>query len=378
MKRLNLILILICLVFLVHCDNNGANGSREIVLEPKENAAGVEFSKVASTTVSGIRFASLFIDEISINVYGSNLFGEHSDKKDKILVNRYDRDLNFISQVVFPVGQGPGDLWAGSYFADVNNKILVLNHALRRISILDTNYKFIKFEKLLFNCMSPTFTRDGKKFFGFSMKREPEGYSYDFISATYPGLKRTVLYHWDALWLWNKQKKIIIGKRPVISYFIEKEKIYLVNGADYRMMMLDLDGKILKQVRVNAEKRKVPTEMADAWLAAQIGPALARKCVLTEEIQTASWAIPLGKGFAVVRRKDYKRECSGLTEADYFDFQLNYIGKILVPCFFQIFKLSAVNFPRVHGYDNGYLYLIYEDETDDKEEFHLEKWRVKE
>jgi hypothetical protein len=82
--------------------------------------------------------------------------------------------------------------------------------------------------------------------------------------------------------------------------------------------------------------------------------------------------VPLGKGFVVVRRYSYATDCQGMVEGDYFSYELEMKGKVKIPCFMLIFKLT--NPPQTYKYHNGYLYLINESQ----DEYRLEKWLVKE
>jgi hypothetical protein len=140
--------------------------------------------------------------------------------------------------------------------------------------------------------------------------------------------------------------------------------------------MFDMKGNKLKQVRMDVEKQKVPEEKKKEWLFEQAGTYGIKRCDLTEEIQPVSWTVPLERGFAVIKRKGYTTGCRGLVDADYFDYELNLMGKTKIPCFYQIFKLKRLRFPATYLYHDGYLYLMYEDE--EKEEYYLEKWKVEE
>lgn len=370
MKRLAIITILLCLIFLIHCNRNGTQKTGEIIISPQENVADVEFSKSRGIPFSNIFHGFLFVDDLSVNIYGYN-----SRKHAKSLaLLRYDHNLNLLARKDFFIGQGPGDVGTGLYFTKTGDHILGFDNTQRRINIFDSDLKFEKFINSS-GYGNVVFAENGQCFFCISSKRDPDGYTYRLVRVTFPGLEKKEIYKIGTYWLWNKQKKGIIGRVPVLSYFIHKKKLYLLNAAEYRITMFDLEGNVLKKVRVNVEKEKVPVEKEKQWLFEQHGKLGVERCVFVDPVQPVSWAIPLGKGFAVVRRKDYLNDCQGTVEADYFDYNLNLIGKINVPCFVRIFQL----YDRLAGscqYDNGYLYLINEDR--EKGEYILEKWSVKE
>jgi len=371
-------MILMCLVFSIHCNRDKSENIKEIVLNPKDESVDVEFTKEKSILFTGVNYGRLFIyNEGSNGNFYIYVSGYDSETEKKERVKKYDSDLNFISQKEFPFGQGPGDVGTGTTFCQVGDYIYGPDNVFRRVSVFDKNFNFIKFVKMIGTVLSTTFTKDGDYFWGFESMWHQKGHTVYLVRCIFPGLNRNRIHRIGTYWMWNKQKKHIVGKNPHLSFFIKKERIYFLNSADYRIIMFDMKGNKLQQVRMSVDKQRVPKEKKKEWLIEQTNPRLAKKCDLTDIIQPASWAIPLEKGFAVIKRKDYITGCRGLAEADYFDYQLNLLGKTRVPCFYQIFDLnSSYRMPESYSYQNGYLYLIYEDE--EKEEYYLEKWKVEE
>ena len=74
----------------------------------------------------------------------------------------------------------------------------------------------------------------------------------------------------------------------------------------------------------------------------------------------------------VRRQNHYSAECSGFNEGDYFSYQLEYLGKVKVPCFYDQLVLRAGRNSVNLGFDDGFLYLI----TEKDEDFFIEKWEV--
>jgi len=380
MKKSVPIMILICLVFSIHCNRDNRDKSKdidEIVLNPKDEVVNIEFTKEKRTLVTGIRYTRFFVYNEDVNdrmyIY---VHGYDAEEEKKLVAKKYDSHLNFISEKAFPFGQGPGDVGEGTTFCQAGDHIYGPDNVTRRVNIFDKNLNFIKFVKILDPVISTIFTEGGDSFFAFHKKSVPEGFTYNFIHSTFPTLKKKVVNCSGTLWLWDKRKKMIIGLQPELSFFIKKERVYFLNASDYRLIMFDLNGNKLKQVRLNINKPIVPKEKKKEWLFEQLGKFGVDKCILVDKVQPASWAVPLEKGFAVIRRKDYSTNCQGMAEADYFDYQLNHIGKINIPCFYSIFGLRHSRMPQTYHYQDGYLYLIYEDE--ETEEFYLEKWKVEE
>jgi len=367
-----------CLVFSIHCNRDETEDINEIVLNPKDESVDVEFTKEKSVPFTGINYGRLFFyNEGSNGNFYIYAYGYDSETEKKEIVKKYDSDLNVISQKEFPFGQGPGDVGTGTTFCQVGDYIYGPDNTTRKVNIFDKNFNFIRFVKMTDPFISTNFTKDGNYFFGFDTNWDPpKGYTYYLVRSTFPGLKKQRIHRIGTFWLWNKQKRVIVGIQPENCFFIKNEKLYYLNSADYRIIMFDMKGNKLKQVRMDVEKQKVPKEKRKEWLLEQTSVRGVQRWELTDIIQPVSWAIPLEKGFAVVKRKDYTTGCRGLAAADYFDYELNLLGKTEVPCFYQIFILRSLRFPGSVKYHEGYLYLIYEDE--EKEEFYLEKWKVEE
>jgi hypothetical protein len=96
--------------------------------------------------------------------------------------------------------------------------------------------------------------------------------------------------------------------------------------------------------------------------------------ILSENLVPTSWMIPLGKGFAVIRRHNFEQDKDGEVEADYFDYNLNMIGKIKMPYFFRYNSFRYPGLSNYKYYTSNYLFTI--EDTD--ENWKLKKWYVDE
>lgn len=61
-----------------------------------------------------------------------------------------------------------------------------------------------------------------------------------------------------------------------IDFFYRKEHIYILNMNAYRINLMDISGKILKRIRLDVEKQKVPKEKKKLWLKEHFGPSYRR------------------------------------------------------------------------------------------------------
>ncbi len=97
---------------------------------------------------------------------------------------------------------------------------------------------------------------------------------------------------------------------------------------------------------------------------------------IPEYVAPANWILELGEGIAVGRMEDYNPERKEWIDADYFDKDLNFLGKIKLPWFYWW------NFPGEFRadflfYSNGNkLYFIQTRETPTDEESWLVRYRV--
>ena len=371
MRTATILIILAFLVFCPNCKNSDDSGVAEIVLEEKSEPANVKLVFEKKVEVPGMMYASLHKAGKVVYVHGLS-----AEKQKKNILNIYNDDLALSSQKEFFMGMGPGDLGDGCFIFKFADHICVPDNTQMRVNIFDKEFNFIKFVPLTKQIFLPvTFIRNGEYFLGtVPIYSDNSQIIYEFYIVKFPGLEMKRFHSLGPIMPWTSStntKKLLIGAVPEFHYFYKDEGIYFINMDEYQLRLFDMDGKLLKKVRLNIDKKKVPENEKLSWLKDQ-SPRLLDRAILTDYIQPACWMVPLGKGFAVIRRKGYGIECNGLVEADYFDYQLNLMGKVEIPCFLRIFKLKRGYFLWSYHYDDGYLYLANEvDET-----IYLEKWKV--
>ena len=206
----------------------------------------------------------------------------------------------------------------------------------------------------------------------------------EIVAVTFPGLDKTLLHKFPMGLKMEKKNGILIsyiGDYHQFDYFAKGEDVYILDMKEYILYRFRPDGTLIHSVRVDVEKVPVPDSKREQWINEHYGehkqsPA---KFAFTDYVLPASWMLPLGKGFAVIRRYGYSRRCNGMVEADYFNYNLEMLGKIKIPCFNRIFDLTLYVLPRTAAYRGGYLYLVSKktDKGDD-ESYILEKWQVQE
>lgn len=370
-------MILVILVFFPHCKHSDETGGEEIVLEEKTEPANVKFVFDRKIEVPDMTYPSLYKTDNEVYVYGFS-----TESPQKVILNVYNNDLELASQKKFNIGEGPGDLGTGCHFFVFNENIYVPDNTQMRVNIFDKELNFVKFVLLTQPMFLPvTFVKNGEYFLGTTTELvESSKRLYPSYIVRFPGLEKKQFQTIGPSDPFNSSTpplKLVLGKTPFFHYFYKDEKIYFIKMDDYLLSLFDMEGQLLKKVRVNVEEIKVPKDKKMPWLKEQRGGKSLEKFDLADHIQPASWLVPLGKGFAVLRRKTYSTECVGSVEADYFDYELNPKGKLEFPCFYQAFQFRGVGyFYWVYEYRQDYLYLVNENE--ENETFYLEKWQVTE
>ena len=143
--------------------------------------------------------------------------------------------------------------------------------------------------------------------------------------------------------------------------------------------MMDIRGKLIKNIKVKFKGNSFTENEREKWIESFYGLKYRDRFDYPEELWPACWIMPLGKGIAVGRRKDYNTNRNEPIIADYFDKDLNFIGKIKLPYF------KYWNDPNVGQQFTDILFncrgdIIYRikiEAKEDEEEYSLIKFKVK-
>jgi hypothetical protein len=203
-------------------------------------------------------------------------------------------------------------------------------------------------------------------------------YRYAIYYAKFPSLKNP--YKFDEIIShvkYDKNRRLILGENPYVDYFFKNNYLYSLDMCRYILTKTELNSLKAEKIRVdfkpiiinvNASEKERIIKML---MGRQANP---NEYALPESYVPTSWMIPLGKGFAVIRRHNFEQDQDGEVEADYFDYDLNMIGKIKMPYFF---RYNSFRFPGLSNYKvyaGNYLFTI--EDTD--ENWKLKKWYVDE
>jgi hypothetical protein len=372
MRKKTLLIILLLILSLTHCKRE--KSIEEIRVQEKGDILDIRFDLIKEVRIEQgdeiLETPFLFYDKTS-NTIG--VYGYKSPKKD-LVINIFNTNLDFEKTKIFKSGQGPGDAGTGTLIFPFKDKIIVSDNTLRRISTFDKDFNFIKFDIAK---GIGRFINDGNHI--LCLRRLDEKKTrFDFSIISYPDFKGKRLISFGPYNRSNgrdKKNRIALGTFPVFDNFYKNNEVFFFDLKNYTITKYSLAGKVLKKIIVAHKTLKAPEKMKKTWVKEWLpGDWAVANVTFADIIQPGVVAIPLGKGFAVLRRKDYSMVCkSGLVEGDYFDYHLNLFGKIKAPCFYRAFDILYKPI-YTHYFENGFLYLI----TEDKEGFKLAKWQVKE
>ena len=296
------------------------------------------------------------------------------------IIRMYDKDLNFLKEHKFRIGQGPGELGGASHFIFCNNRWYVFDKFQLRISIFDRDFRYIgmikekriyPFPLVVENCKR--IIAEDSRYIGNTKTQSRICYS-DF-----PKQKIKTVFYRPKITDFKNGKMYFAVTSFILIY--HQGKIYYFNPSDYTISIINLKGEVIKGIRVNFKKIRTPKEKIDAWVHEYLKQPRV-KISFPDYIYPIGGVIKLNKGFVVIRRKGYNKQCysiNGYAEGDYFDYELNPKGKVNVPCFETIYcaLLTSVYWGRYKFVlKKSSFYIIKSDE--DKEKTYLEKWRIKE
>lgn len=126
----------------------------------------------------------------------------------------------------------------------------------------------------------------------------------------------------------------LIGDPVHFGWFFDH--IYILDKRDYRIIKMDIRGKIVKDIKIHFKSRTFSKEIRKKWINQfYINDKFARENFdFIEKLWSACWILQIGSGIAVGRCENYDPDEKGPVPADYFDSDLNYLGRITIPYFY--------------------------------------------
>ncbi len=369
------IVILISIIILNHCKKSSEQDiSTEVIKIDEQQSANIRFNfKKTSAVIDDILYPHIAVSDVhdKIIIYGSSL---DKNDKTKMVAKTFDKDFNFNGEKAFYYGLGPGDAGAYNIVTIEKDKIFISENSNFRVSIYDNNWNLLTVvrHKLQIDAFE---LYDNANFFisrGITAMNDKPFIQYSIVS--FPGFEaKPVFSHLHPTRKTSAGIDVmILGGISEISTFYNNKNFFMLVCSNYQVLKFDLTGKKLKDITAKVDEQKTDHSLDDKYLEDRRLLKYKNRFVICDTVNPAACAIPLMKGFLVVRRNDYSNDCSGFSDADYFSYKLEYLGKVKCPCFLNIFFLMAGRNNPAFKYSNGFLYLVQEKD----EKYYIEKWEI--
>lgn len=370
MIRIFLILI-VSLIISTGCNENHIVNEIEITTTPFP----LTLIKDKETKIDGVGYPSLFSLKNSKNII------VRLEYKDSEFLT-YDDGLNFLKKGTIKYGEGPNECLLAMPMGADENFIIVVdvitkkyyrydadlktreNIGAKRVGWIPHGFNFSYKHNAVLSCIMPFAATMGKdhEYRVFLRRLVDNRMSY------YEIFKTTTLGYLE-------NYTLIVG-RP-IHFRMINDHVYILKKKEYGILKMDINGSVIKEIRVTGLKKNRFTkrERGD-WIEA-VGLKYNREeFTLPEELWHANGILEIAGGIAVIRIDDYKPVKKEWIDADYFDYDLNFLGKIKLPWF------PRWNYPGQIGSDlfffsrGNVLYSIDLRETKTDEEYWLIRWKV--
>ena len=371
MKAKIMILISISIITLIHCEKKEIIPSKVIAID-ENKAAKVTFTLIKRLEISDIQSPKIALQEGgNVYVYGNSL----QKGKKNFLVNIYNRELEFVSQKQFQLGQGPGDVGLTNIISPFKDNIYICENSNLRVSIYDGDFKYIKFISYGNSRFYPfELINEGRHFITWTTVDERNLEAISFLLGSFPTMKAKEYYRTEFYSIYDSKHRVLLGENTEHSFFFKMDFIYLLIPQKYHILKFDLKGKKVGELIAKVKAIETDEDLTAQFLEEQGYKGNKYKFRFSNVVTQTSFMVPLRNGFVVPRRKNYSIKCQDSTEGDYFSYQLEFKGKVALPCFYNMFKIALGNPIISTKNDSTYLYLLNEVE----ENFILEKWEVSE
>jgi hypothetical protein len=295
-------------------------------------------------------------------------FLQNQDRNCEVL--KLSNELEIKERYVVSRGAGPGEARNPRIYGGDHRSVIVYDAPARKYIEFEPNFKLID-EYRAKN--QGTFLYSGGKYIpgkriiidGFkkmeSLSRKSDGslflenYIRVFARKFSPGKKTiddTKLFETGFDEHWKDNKTPLFN---VINFVYAFDHVYILDKREYRVIKMDIDGNVLKEKKFAFQSKTFPGSDREKWVEKFFGKEKVKDFDFPAQLFPASWLMPIANGIAVGQCENYDLDDKGPVSADYFDPDLNYLGKITIPYFW------AWNQPH-HGQNEVYNRFLYRKE----------------
>lgn len=248
------------------------------------------------------------------------------------------RDFQVKNQYVLRYGQGPGEAINPRVYGGNENQLLVYDPPGYKYLLFDTS---LKFQKDIHIPDLGIFLYQGGRFIpghnlvvdGFLQYQNANKANIRIYTRKINDTHVTdhPLYETSQIERRKKDRVMILGK-PIIFDCIN-DHIFILDKRNYYLTKMDLQGKITTQIKVDFTPVSFPAALRAKWLK-EFDNLYQDGFDFPGQLWPANWFIHFNQGIAVARCENYDPRVVGPIPCDYFDLDLNYLGKIHLPYFY--------------------------------------------
>lgn len=368
------------MIILTFCNKNPPTEPLEITVH--EQLFPLTLRKEREKMIDTFYFIS-FVQLHDLNNFIIHYFDKSTNMHEFI---RMDSSLEIEGKYSLARGQGPREIGKIFFFGGTADEIFIYDGVNLRVMFCDKEFKNCKLTRKAlhkddyisgfgyspdtgyFLMAEQFFSTSSKKFNAVFFLRDVKhgnGEDLPLHCIYYNKIERDL----------NGNTHIWIGM-PFDAILI-RNFAFIINLKDYTIFKYDLKGRLIKSIKVLFTGQNYSkSQMAEFKAAWGDNNSKMRAVMYPRELWPACWIQPLGKGFVVARRKDHMPSNGSLLDADYFDLDLNFLGKISFPAFadWNHPNYSWMAKSRDIFYNGRKLYIIRQ--ADDKEVCIIEEWSL--
>lgn len=377
-----LILVILSLHILISCSKDDPVPVQDIT--PNETPYPVSFVKENQVDLAIISTDSAMIYKIddSQHIFVGFI---NADKDREIW--KLDLSLQIKDKYIIKKGQGPNEAINPFIFGGDTREIFCYDFAYKRLMFWTPGFTHCNMEKrrLWYGEFAwHSFSYYPRKSLLLYLKTNPDNdLRKTLLSLTIMNIK-------------NKQEKDIILYRQKIKYTERdangqlyfwhakpihatwfKDHIYILDLQQYLISKYSATGILKKKVRVAFKSRSFSETQLQKWINETTkSKQRSQYRKYPQGLWPACWLLPLGNGIAVGRRENYEPANPQWIMADYFDLNLQYLGKIKIPLYHKNWNHPYFSQGSLDGYSlvkGNRFFFINEDE--DKETNVLNVWQ---
>ncbi len=252
----------------------------------------------------------------------------------------YDGSLKFQKQHTIRSGEGPEEIAIPGYFGSVKSteKMLIIDKSKRQFSIFDRDFKMLK--RVNFENKEGFMLMPGNIGLNADFSKILVGFQYSIPQ------RRKLINSLGWINIDNGRYKNIITREISnntskkylmavgIRWLIHESYIYYLDQVNYIIIKMDFAGNPVKKIKIRTKSVKFTSGRIRKWMSnSDYKEWSLEKSSFPEQLYHPAAIIKIGNGFAVTRRLDYNPKERQWIEADYFDWDIAYKGKIKLPAY---------------------------------------------